>query len=186
LKYLAQYLEDFWMRIQLERVKNIGRKIGLNDEKGYAVAIFLALVIVSALVVGYYVVAKPQPEGYSTIYLLDSQKTAADYPVTLVANQNSTFNVWVNVENHMGGTGNQTYQVLLKITPNLTTFPVNVQPTQTYNISLANTATWQTLSTITLNQVGSYSVVFELWHLNSAGAYEFTNDYSVLNIQVVS
>ena len=41
----------------LEKMKNIGRKIGLSDEKGYAVAIFLALVIISALVVGYYVIS---------------------------------------------------------------------------------------------------------------------------------
>ena len=174
------------MRIQLERVKNIGRKIGLNDEKGYAVAIFLALIIVSALVVGYYVVFKPQPEGYNTIYLLDTQKKAVDYPVTLVANQNSTFNVWVNVENHMGGNGNQTYQVLVKITPNLSTFPVDTQPTQTYNVSLANGKSWQSLATITQNQVGNCSVVFELWQYNQAGVLEFTHNYCVLNIQVIS
>ena len=175
------------MRIQLERVKNIGRKIGLNDEKGYAVAIFLVLIIVSALVVGYFLMFPAQPEGYNTIYLLDSQKKAVDYPVTLVANQNSTFNVWVSVENHMGGSGNQTYQVLMKITPNLSTFPVDTQPTQTYDISLANGKSWQNLSTVTQNQVGSYSVVFELWQYNQdSGAYEFTSNYCVLNIQVVS
>src|SRR5450759_5397132 len=124
------------MRIRLESVKRIGRKIGLNEEKGYAVAIFLALIIVSATVVGYYVAFRPQPEGYNTIYLLDSQKKAVDYPEVLVANQNSTFNVYVNVENHMGGTVNQTYQVLVKITPNLSGFPVDTQPIKTYDISL--------------------------------------------------
>ena len=131
-------------------------------------------------------VFKSQPSGYNTIYLLDSQKTADNYPTTLIANQNSTFNLWVGVVNNMGGSGNQTYQVLMKVTANLSSFPVNAQPIQTYNLSLANTATWQTESTITLNQVGSYWVVFELWHQNSAGTYEFTNDQSVLNIQVKS
>jgi len=119
--------------------------------------------------------------------LLDSQKKAIDYPVTLVANQNSTFNVWVNVKNNMGGSGNQSYQVLVKIIPNLSTFPVNTQPIQTYDISLGDGATWQDLSTITQNQVGSYSVVFELWRYNpDSGAYEFTHNYCVLNIQVIS
>jgi uncharacterized membrane protein len=173
------------MRIQLERAKNIGKKIGINDEKGYAVAIFIALVIVSAVILAYYVVFRPQPEPYNTIYLLDSQKKAIDYPATLVANQNSTFNVWVNVENHMGGSGNQSYQVLVKITPNLSTFPVNTQPIQTYELSLGDGTTWQNLSTITQNQVGSYSVVFELWRYDpDSGTYEFTHDYCVLNIQV--
>jgi hypothetical protein len=103
----------------------------------------------------------------------------------LVANQNSTFNIWVNVVNHMGGTGNQTYQVLVKITPNLSSAPVDTQPIQTYDISLRDGDKWQNSAVITQNQVGSYSVVFELWHYNQdSKAYEFTPDYCVLNIQV--
>jgi len=165
---------------------NIGRKIGINDEKGYAIAIFLVLIIVSALVAGYYLVFNTQPVGYNTIYLLDAQKQAIDYPVTLVANQNSTFNLWVGVVNNLGGGGNQSYQVLVKITSNLSGFPADVQPTQTYDLSLKNTHTWQAESTVTLNQVGNYWVVFELWHENSSGSYDFTNDETVLNVQVTS
>jgi uncharacterized membrane protein len=164
----------------------IGRKIGLNDDKGYAVAVFLVLIIVSAVVAGYFLTLKAQPSGYNTIYMLDAQKTANNYPTTLIANQNSTFNLWVGVVNNMGGSGNQTYQVLVKVTSDLSSFPVDVTPIQTYDLSLANTATWQTESTITLNQVGSYWVVFELWHQNSAGTFEFTNDQASLNIQVMS
>ena len=70
------------MQIRLESVKKIGRKIGLNDEKGYAFAIFLALIIVSALAVSYFVFFRPAPAGYSTIYLLDSQKKAVNYPAS--------------------------------------------------------------------------------------------------------
>ncbi len=173
------------MQIQLESVKKIGRKIGLNDEKGYAVAIFLALIIVSSVVIGYYVVLKPQPEGYNTICLLDSQKKAIDYPEVLVANQNSTFNVYVNVENHMGGKDNQTYQVLVKITPNLSGFPVDTQPIKTYDISLRDGDSWQNSASITENQVGSYSVVFELWQYKD-GTLEFTHNNCVLNIQVIN
>ena len=171
---------------QSGHVMGMGRKIGINDEKGYVVAIFIVLIIVSALVAGYYLVFNTQPTGYNTIYMLDAQKQAVNYPVTLVANQNSTFDLWVGVVNNMGGSGNQTYQVLLKITPNLSGFPVNVQPTQTYNLSLKNTDTWQTKSTITLNQAGNFWVVFELWHRNSSGTYDFTNDEASLNIQVIS
>ena len=164
----------------------IGRKIGINDEKGYVIAIFLVLIIVSALVASYYLVFNTQPAGYNTIYMLDAQKRAINYPITLVANQNSTFDLWVGVVNNMGGNGNQAYQVLLKITPNLSGFPVNVQSTQAYELSLRNTGTWQTKSTITLNQVGNYWVVFELWHKNSSGTYDFTNDETVLPVQVIS
>ena len=177
------------MQIRLERVKNIGRKIGLKDEKGYAVAILIALVIVASLLAGYYVFFRPAPAGYSTIYLLDSQNNAVDYPQLLVANQNSTFSVPVTVVNNMGYT--MKYEVLVKVTSEFTTVPVNAQPVATYQMILGNGQTWQKTATITENQVGNYWVVFELWYYNSnpnVMAYQFSPnaDYCVLPIQVVS
>ena len=175
------------MRIRLESAKKIGRKIGLNDEKGYSVAIFLALIIVSSVIVGYFAYSAlvGKPEGYNTIYLLDSQKKAIDYPEVLVANQNSTFNVWVNVENHMGETAN--YQVQIKITKNLSTFPVDTQASNVYEIDgLGNGQSWENMATITQNETGSYSVVFELWQHKPNGPLEFTHNYCVLNIQVIN
>ena len=177
------------MRIRLERAKNIGRTIGLNDEKGYAIAIFLALIIVASLLAGYYVFFRPAPAGYSTIYLLDSQNNAVDYPQVLVANQNSTFSVPVTVVNNMGYT--MKYEVLVKITNELTTVPVNTQPIATYQMTLENGQSWQKTATITENQVGNYWVVFELWYYNSEPnvmAYQLNPNanYCVLPIQVVS
>ncbi len=177
------------MRILLERAKSIGEKIGLNDDKGYLVAIALALIIISSLLAGYYLLYKPVPEGFSTIYLLDSQNKAENYPQTLVSNQNSTFTLPVTVVNNMGYT--MKYEVLVKITDDLTSLPVNVLPIDTYNFTLGNGKTYQKSVTVTENQAGTYSVVFELWQYNSAsGTYQFTNNnvqnYCVLNIQVIS
>jgi uncharacterized membrane protein len=169
------------MQKRFASVIAIGRKIGLNDEKGFAVAIFLALLIVSATVIGYYAFLAPPAEPYNTIYLLDANKKAVDYPEVLVANQNSTFNVYVNVVNHMGGTENQTYQVHVKISPNLSGTPL----AKTYDLSLRNGETWQDTATITLNQVGSYSAVFELWQIKD-GALMLTPNSCVLNISVIN
>ena len=177
------------MRIQLESAKRIGRKIVSNDEKGYTAAVFLALIIVFAIVVGYFAVnaynayASP-PQGYSTIYMLDQGKQAINYPEVLVANQNSTFKVWVGIENHLGTSAQ--YRVETKITKNLTIFPVNVQPSDSYDMSLSDGSTWASMHTITQTELGSYSVVFELWQLDASGTYQFTHDYTVLNIQVIS
>jgi uncharacterized membrane protein len=172
------------MRIQLESVKRIGRKIGLNEEKGYTVAIFFALLIVSVTVIGYYVVLRPQAEPYNTIYLLDAQKKAVDYPEVLVANQNSTFNVYVNVENHLGKSA--IYQVQVKITNNLSIFPIDAKADQVYDTgNVPNGRGWEKMATITENQLGSYSVVFELWQYKD-GILEFTQNYCALNIQVVN
>ncbi|MGA2681201.1 MAG: DUF1616 domain-containing protein [Candidatus Bathyarchaeia archaeon] len=173
------------MRIQLERAKNIGEKIGINDDKGYIVAIALALIIIASLLAGYYLLYKPAPEGYSTIYLLDSQNKAVDYPQILIANQNSTFSAPLTVVNNVGWTVQ--YQVLVKITNNLNSSPVNVQPTGTYDMTLKNGQSWEKSITVTENQVGSYWVVFELYKFNpDGGAYQFTYDYCVLPIQVIN
>jgi uncharacterized membrane protein len=174
------------MQKRFASVTAIGRKIGLNDEAGYAVAIFLALLIVSVTVIGYYAFLAPPTESYNTIYLLDANKKAADYPEVLVSNQNSTFNVYVNVENHMAKSASYTVQV--KIVVNLpSNFPIDAQPAQVYETgSLSNNGKpWQTLATITENTVGNYSVVFELWQHKDDGSLEFTNDYCNLNLQVV-
>ena len=173
------------MRIRLESAKRIGRKLGLDEEKGYAVAIFLALIIVSAAVLGYYVVLRPQAEPYNTIYLFDAQKKAVDYPEVLVANQNSTFNVYVNVENHM--TTSASYQVQVKIIKNLSTFPVDVQPSQIIETGKVNNdgKPVENIVNIAQNILGSYSVVFELWQHKDNGTLEFTQNYCVLNIQVI-
>ncbi len=173
------------MRIRLESVKRIGRKIVINEDKGYAVAILLALIIVFSLVAGYYLVLRPQPEKYSTIYLLDAQNKANDYPDVLVANQNSTFNVDVAVVNHMGEPAN--YQVQMKVTKYLSSPPIDVQASQVWNInSLQNGKRWETTATVTQVEPGSYSVVFELWQQTVPGTYDFTHNYCVLNIQVTN
>ena len=61
--------------------------------------------------------------GYMTIYLLDGQGQAVDYPEVLVSGQNSTFTVQVVVENHMGNTTD--CQVLVKTTQDLSSIPVS-------------------------------------------------------------
>jgi uncharacterized membrane protein len=174
------------MRIRLERIKGFGNRIGLDEPKGFAVAIFLALLVVSVVVISYFVWFAPQPEPYNSIYLLDSNKTARDYPDTLVVNQNSTFNIYVDVVNHLGKT--TSYQVQEKITENLpSTFPLDVPASQTIQInSLGNEKTSENPVTVTENTVGSYSIVFELWQQNPAGTYEFTQNYCNLNIQVIA
>ena len=176
------------MRIRLESVKRIGNRIGLNEEKGFAVAIFLALIIVGAVIAGFftYSTLTAKPVGYNTIYLLDENKKAVDYPEVLVANQNSTFSVYVDVENHMRDTAS--YQVKVKIAQTLTTFPVDAQPSQTIDMgSIKNDGKpVEKTVTITQNVLGKYSVVFELWQLGSDGSLTFTQNYCVLKIQVTN
>ncbi|MCW4030064.1 MAG: DUF1616 domain-containing protein [Candidatus Bathyarchaeota archaeon] len=173
------------MRLQSDK---LGRIVRIDDDKGFLVAVLVALIVVCSVVAGYFVVAALylEPESYSTIYILDSQKNALDYPATLVANQNSTFQVYVDVVNHMNDPIN--YEVQVKVTRNLGTLPVAAEPIQTFTIdNLQNGATAENSAVLTLNSPGEYSVIFELWHQDESGTYIFEGyNYCILNIQVTN
>jgi uncharacterized membrane protein len=169
------------------RFGKLGRIAHIEDDKGFLVAVLVALIVVCAVVAGYfaYTAYGLKPEGYSNIYQLDMQQNAADYPQTLVAGQNSTFEVIVGVVNHEGDPVN--YQVQVKVTKNLALLPVAAEPSQILDFSnLQNGAIIEKTSTITENTPGSYSVVFELWQKDATGTYVFNNNYCVLNIQVTN
>jgi uncharacterized membrane protein len=167
---------------------HIGRRIGLNDDGGVGLPVFLALIVVIATVVGIYgyITITAQPEPYNTMFLLDANQQAVNYPHVLVANQNSTFSLTVQVDNHMGQ--EQDYQVQTKIVKNLLLTPNGVEaPTvNTYDFTLANKASNQHTVTVTENTPGNYTVVYELWSKNSSGNYSFTGNYCILNIQVTN
>jgi uncharacterized membrane protein len=154
------------------------------SNKGYKLAVALALIFVFSLLVGYYFVTRLPPEAYSTIYLLDQQKKAIDYPERLVLGQNSTFSVYVVVENQMGA--KQDFEVLEKVVNDtVLSFPVDTNIEKSYRQTVEYRDKWETFATISINQTGSYSVIFELWIFNdNTGAFEFSNNYCVLNIEV--
>jgi uncharacterized membrane protein len=117
--------------------------------------------------------------------LLDSQKKALNYPELLVINQNNTFDVRIAVENHMGKS--QYSEILLKVTNDtVPIFPFKADANATYVRTLENGETWETLSTIAINEPGNYSVIFELWiYDEKVGELQFSGNVCVLNIEVV-
>jgi uncharacterized membrane protein len=175
------------MQRRLGSVTAIGRRIGLSDDQGFGLPVFLALIVVIVTVVGIYgyITITAQPEPYNTMFLLDGNHQAVDYPHVLVAGQNSTFSLTVEVTNHMGQ--DKDYQVQTKIVKNLLLTPdgVDAQPVDTYAFTLADKATNQHTVTVTENTPGSYIVVYELWSQNG-GNYSFTGNYCELNIQVTN
>ena len=173
------------MKIHSETNGKLGSSPSLIENKGYKIAIAFTLIFVSSLLIGYYFVSTLPPEGYSTIYLLDyQQKKAIDYPELLVVNENSTFNVWVVVENKMGVT--QSCEVLQKVIGDMIpSFPVNTDVESSYAQTIENGESWETLATVSINEPGSYSVIFELWIYDETGALEFSYNYCVLNVEVV-
>lgn len=121
-----------------------------------------------------------------SISLLDSQKKASNYPKFLVNGVNNTFSVYVEVENHMEKTINA--QILVKVTENkIYSAPIiSITPLASYNATMDTKATWEEIATITLDNPGNYLIFFELWISDQdMERYQFSNNYSVLNIQVV-
>ncbi len=174
------------MKILSETKRTLVKRLRLSDNKGYTIAVALAVVFVSSLLIGYYLISRLPPEGYTTIYLLDyQQKKAINYPELLVVNENSTFNLWIAVENHMGAS--QSCEVLQKVIANsVPSFPVEANVERNYTQTIENGATWETLATVSINEPGSYSVIFELWIYDAeAEAFEFSYNYCVLNVEVV-
>ncbi len=109
------------------------------------------------------------------------------YPELLVANVNSTFSVFVGVENHMGETVD--YSVLVKVTNGTNpVIPLETKPVQTINGTLINKdgATEESVASISLNQPGNYFVAFELYIQNQNTGLQFTGQYNALNIQVIA
>ena len=174
------------MKIHSETNRNRGKIQSLISNKGYTIAVALALIFVSSLLIGYYFISRLPPEGYTIIYMLNyPQKKAADYPELLVINENNTFNVWVVVENHMGT--RQSCEVLQKVINGpISSFPVEADVESSYAKTIENGETWETLATVSINEPGNYSVIFELWTYNDkAEALQFSYNYCVLNIEVV-
>jgi uncharacterized membrane protein len=162
-------------------LKKIGNALNTGDDKGIIISVTIAFLIVAGVVAGYYILYHPTPEGYTTIYLLDANGQAVDYPDTLIVNQNYTFNVWV--ENHLGQT--QAFELQLKITNESTSlFPVESTPINTYTNTLANGEAWETQATVTLHETGSHSIIFELWQ-DDAGTLKFTENAIVLNVDAI-
>jgi hypothetical protein len=78
-------------------------------------------------------------------------------------------------------------EVLLKVTNDtIPRFPFKADANATYVRTLENGETWETLSTITINKPGNYSVIFELWiYDGKVGELQFSGNVCVLNIEVV-
>jgi uncharacterized membrane protein len=167
-------------------MKKMGKIFSWTTNKNaYAIAVTIALVVASSLLVAYYVTVQPASDEYTNIYLLDSNRKAADYPEFVVANVNSTFHVYVDVENHLNYTLSN-FQVQVKIANDTNpAFPLQANATQTFTGTIQKGATWETPVTVSLDQPGNYLVSFELWILRG-GALQFSGDFCVLNVQVAA
>ena len=120
----------------------------------------------------YIALTPPRKEGSTSIYLVDLNKMAVEYPQFLVIGENNTLSVWVGVQNFLGNTAN--CSVYVKIDNGI--IPTNPSPKETvksFEKVLMNKETWEFPVSLTLNQTGLHRVIFELWLFD-----DFENDAS--------
>ena len=170
------------MKTHSAALKKIGDALNTGDDKGVAIAVATALIIVAGVVAGYYALFRPPPEGYTTIDVLDSNGLAVNYIDTLTVNQNYIFNI--EVVNHMGQI--LPFEVQLKvINETIPLFPAEINAINTYTKTLADGEKWEIQAPVTLHETGSHSIVFELWIQNEAGKLEFSGNAVVRNVDAV-
>lgn len=155
-----------------------------NEEKTVIATIIIALVIMSALVV-QLVLTPIDPEYCSAIYYLDSNKQTENLAKTVIINQNSTFSMWVGVENQNGTTLD--YQVQVKIDDG--TGPLNqssAMPIMKLNQTINDGEVWEEEVQITIDQLGTNRIIFELFIKNvTSSKYEYTGNWVNLFVEAI-
>lgn len=153
-----------------------------NEEKTIIFTIVVALVIIGSLLV-YLIFTPIEPEYFSTIYYLDSEKSTENLPKTVVLEENSTFSLWVGVENHNGTA--ILYQVKFKM--EIGDFLGNysqVETKETYEKRLKNGDVWEFIVPIEIEQLGNNIIVFDLCAWNGT-QYKSTGSWVTLSVEAV-
>ena len=175
--------QDRSMEKKIKKTPQESNASSKNDEKTIMVTIVVALVILGALLVNLVFLTPIEKEPLSAIYYLDSEKTLENIPKTVVLGENSTFTMWVGVENQ-----NDTkidYSVQLKIddgksleTPN----PSEV--VEFVNGTLLDGDLWEFQIEMFLDKPGTNRVIFEL-HFDNEKKWEYTGSTVSLSIEAI-
>jgi len=154
-----------------------------SEEKTIILTILVALAIMGALLVYLVFFTPAQKEPFTSIYLLDSEKQLENLPKTVVLGENSTFSLWAGVENKNGTT--MDYLVKIKVDDGTASAgDSSVEPTESFERTLADGEVWEFQVTISIDQLGSNRVMFELWFFNGT-APEYTGNWVNLSIEAV-
>jgi len=154
-----------------------------DEEKAIAVAVLSAIIILAGLLV--YMSLTPAPkEPFVSLYVLDSEKKAENYPHLLVMGENNTFLLWVGVENFMGRIEHSS--VLIKLDDGTGHVdPSPLEPVYRFEKVLLNKETWEFPTTITINQTGQHRIIFELWLFDELDNVFSYSDWCNIRLDVI-
>jgi len=156
-----------------------------SEEKTIILTILVALAIMGALL-GYLVFFTPtQKEPFASIYYLDSEKQLENLPKTVVLGENSTFSLWVGVENQNDTT--MDYSVRVKVDDGKSLVnPSPVEPIESFNRTLLNDEKWEFPVTISIDQLGHNRIIFELWFFNGTkNDWDYAGNWVNLSLEAI-
>ena len=157
---------------------------GNGEEKTIILTILVALVILGALLVYLVFFTPVETEPFSAIYLLDSEKQTENFPKTVVLGENSTFSLWVGVENQ-----NETQGFSVRVKVDDGTAPVGsnkTEPTESFDKTLLDKEIWEFPVTISIDQLGHNRVLFELWFFNvTKNDWDYTGNWVNLSLEAI-
>ena len=156
---------------------------GNGEEKTIILTILVALVILGALLVYLVFFTPAQKEPFSAIYYLDSENQTENIPKTVVLGENSTFTLWVGVENQNDTT--MDYSVLVKIDDGEAPVGSNkTESIESFNKTLLDEEIWEFPVTIRIDQLGHNRIIFELWFFNGT-VLEYSGSWVCLSVEAI-
>ena len=159
--------------------------LDVDEEKTIIITILVALVIIGALLVYLVFFTPVETEPFSAIYYLDSEKQTENFPKTVVLGENSTFSLWVGVENQNDSTRDYSVQVKVDDGKSLVN-PSPVEPTASFNRTLLNEELWEFPVTINIDQLGSHRIIFELWFFDETeNILKYTGSWVSLSLEAI-
>ena len=135
-----------------------------REEKTIFVSILVALVIMGVLLVKLTFFTPIETEPFSAIYYLDSEKQTTNLPKTVVLGDNSTFSLWVGVENH--NDTEMEYEVRSMIDDGRGHVDTNSREYESNQTVLEDGGIWEFQIDISIEQLGQNRVIFSLWFFN--------------------
>lgn len=153
-----------------------------EEEKTITITILIAIVILVGLLI--FLALTPAPKApFAAIYMLDSEKQTENFPKTVVLGENSTFTLWIGVENQNDTT--MDFSVYVKLDNG--TGPDDPSPaniTESFKRILLDKQVWEFQVTINIDQLGDHRIIFELWYFDeTVNDYEYSGNWVSLSLQ---
>ncbi|MDG6223399.1 MAG: DUF1616 domain-containing protein [Candidatus Bathyarchaeota archaeon] len=176
---------DEFMEKKIKKTSKTESSAYSNEEKTVILTIAIAVVIIGALLVQLTLLTPINAEKCSALYYLDSNKQTENLPSTIILGENSTFSLWVGVENQNNEPLD--YQVLMKIDDGKGVLnQSSAEVIEYFDQTLEDNDIWEFPVEITIEKLGTNRIIFELFIWNAtATEYQYSGIWVNLSVEAI-